>query len=503
MTTSYQTLTVDRLAKSTGTETDALSRTPHTFTLLGVEIDNATMSDAIDGIISAANGGLRATYAFVNADCLNRAAEDSHYRAILARSTQVFADGSGVALAMRFRGQKVVENVNGTDMFPLLCNAAAEHGLSLFLLGGAPGIACQAAANMCEANPALDIAGTHHGYLDEAEEQRVVDRINDSGASILLVGMGCPIQEKWIARNRHRLAPGAVIGVGGLFDFYSGRIPRAPIALRSVGLEWTWRLAQEPARMWRRYILGNPVFLARCVREQISQPRKPAPKSSPERPSALASALGLMTRLSWRLRRPLRSFGKRTVDVAGATIGLALLSPLLVVVAAAIRLESKGPVLFAQTRVGAGGKRFTIWKFRSMYIDAEARRQQLLAHSDRNGSHFKMRRDPRITRIGRFIRRASIDELPQLWNVLNGTMSLVGPRPNLESEVAKYRFDEYMRLDAKPGITCIWQVSGRAEIPWERQVEMDLDYIYQPSIASDFRLLAATIPAIVFGRGAY
>jgi lipopolysaccharide/colanic/teichoic acid biosynthesis glycosyltransferase len=149
------------------------------------------------------------------------------------------------------------------------------------------------------------------------------------------------------------------------------------------------------------------------------------------------------------------------------------------------------------------GKRFRMWKFRSMYIDAEARRASLVSQSDRSGAHFKMKSDPRITRIGKFIRRASIDELPQLYNVLVGDMSLVGPRPNLEVEVERYKFDEFERLHTKPGITCIWQVSGRAEVPWARQVQMDLDYVYERSFVQDFVLLAKTLPAILFGKGAY
>ena len=186
-----------------------------------------------------------------------------------------------------------------------------------------------------------------------------------------------------------------------------------------------------------------------------------------------------------------------------ASFGLLALTPFFLLIAIAIKLESPGPVFFSQKRVGEGGSHFRMWKFRSMFIDAEARRTALLAQSDRNGSHFKMKRDPRVTRVGRIIRRASIDELPQLLNVLMGTMSIVGPRPNLENEVAKYKIHEFGRLDTKPGITCIWQVSGRAEVPWEKQVEMDLDYVFSPSISSDINLILRTLPAILSGKGAY
>jgi lipopolysaccharide/colanic/teichoic acid biosynthesis glycosyltransferase len=180
-----------------------------------------------------------------------------------------------------------------------------------------------------------------------------------------------------------------------------------------------------------------------------------------------------------------------------------LLSPLFLLTSLAIRLESEGPIFFAQTRVGMNGNRFKMYKFRSMYIDAEKRRAQLLAQSERPGAHFKMKHDPRITKVGRFIRKFSIDELPQLWNVINGTMSLVGPRPNLETEVEQYKLYELGRLAVKPGITCFWQVSGRADLPWERQVELDLNYVHQRSLKTDLHLMLRTIPAVIGGKGAY
>jgi lipopolysaccharide/colanic/teichoic acid biosynthesis glycosyltransferase len=143
-------------------------------------------------------------------------------------------------------------------------------------------------------------------------------------------------------------------------------------------------------------------------------------------------------------------------------------------------------------------------KFRSMYIDAEARKAELMASNEMSGGViFKMKNDPRVTRVGSFIRRTSIDELPQLFNVLRGDMSLVGPRPPLPSEVAEYTLNDRGRLDAAPGITCIWQVSGRSEIPFKQQVEMDLDYIHQQSLGKDVKLLLKTVPALVKGRGAY
>lgn len=195
---------------------------------------------------------------------------------------------------------------------------------------------------------------------------------------------------------------------------------------------------------------------------------------------------------------------KRGLDRAAAGAGLVALSPLFAALAIAIKLESDGPVLFSQTRIGQGGAPFRCWKLRSMYIDAEERKQELMAQNEMDGgTTFKMKRDPRITRIGRFIRKASIDELPQLWNVFVGDMSLVGPRPPVPSEVANYTAFEKQRLMVKPGITCIWQVSGRSDIPFAEQVRLDIEYIIKRSMKLDVSLLLRTVPAVLFARGAY
>lgn len=195
---------------------------------------------------------------------------------------------------------------------------------------------------------------------------------------------------------------------------------------------------------------------------------------------------------------------KRVFDIFASTMLLVLLSPLFAGCAIAIHRDSPGPIFFKQTRVGRWGKLFSMWKFRSMYIDAEARKKELQALNQMNGGVlFKMKDDPRITQVGKFIRKASIDELPQLWNVLVGDMSLVGPRPALPSEVNQYSLAERRRLEAIPGITCIWQVSGRSDIPFDQQVGLDVEYIESHSLWLDFKLLLMTIPAVLLGRGAY
>jgi len=195
---------------------------------------------------------------------------------------------------------------------------------------------------------------------------------------------------------------------------------------------------------------------------------------------------------------------KRILDIVVSATVLVLLSPLFLIVALWIRLDSKGPIFFSQIRVGKGGQKFTMWKFRSMYVDAEKRKAALMNENEmRGGVLFKMKNDPRITPIGNFIRKFSIDELPQLWNVLIGDMSLVGPRPPLPNEVAQYTPYQHQRLNVTPGITCIWQVSGRSRIPFPEQVEMDLRYIANQSFFYDLTLLLQTIPAVLGTQGAF
>ncbi len=193
---------------------------------------------------------------------------------------------------------------------------------------------------------------------------------------------------------------------------------------------------------------------------------------------------------------------KRALDVVASALALAVLSPLLLLVALAVRLDSPGPVLFRQRRVGLNGRPFTLYKFRSMRHGAEAEQARLLARNEMDGPVFKLRDDPRVTRLGRTLRRTSIDELPQLWNVFRGEMSLVGPRPPLPDEVRRYERWQRRRLSVKPGLTCTWQVSGRSEVGFRRWMELDLAYIDGWSLWSDVRIVLRTIPAVILGRGA-
>ena len=205
----------------------------------------------------------------------------------------------------------------------------------------------------------------------------------------------------------------------------------------------------------------------------------------------------------WVLRVKVANSLKRALDVAVAAVALLLLSPLFALTAVLIRLESPGPIFFQQVRLGKWGAPFYVYKFRSMYIDAEARKAAIMAQNEADGPVFKMKNDPRITRVGKYIRKFSIDELPQLVNVLKGEMSLVGPRPPVPKEVAEYEYDELGRLNAVPGITGLQQVSGRSDLDFKTWVELDLQYIAEQSFWKDIEILFRTIPAGLLGKGAY
>lgn len=209
-------------------------------------------------------------------------------------------------------------------------------------------------------------------------------------------------------------------------------------------------------------------------------------------------------RFMWRLAFGSAECLKRFLDILGSSIALFTFLPIFIILAVAIFLEDRGPVFFKQLRIGQGGKNFYIWKFRSMWVDADDRIKEFQAlNQHAQGVTFKMKNDPRVTRVGAFIRRSSLDELPQFINVLKGEMSLVGPRPPLPREVAQYKAAQLRRLTVKPGITCLWQIGGRANIDFEGQVRLDLQYIKSESIWQDIKILLCTVPAVLLGKGAY
>jgi exopolysaccharide biosynthesis WecB/TagA/CpsF family protein len=477
-------------------------QSPSMVRLFDFTVDNVGLNEAARTLVAAAAAGARQRIAFLNAHVINTAAKDVSFARVLDGADRLFADGSGMALAARLCGKSLVDNVNGTDLLPLLCAEAQRAGQKLFLLGGRPGVSLEAAVTLGRMGFADVIAGTHHGYVKRGgkEESDAIASINASGASIVLVGMGAPIQDIWIARNQNKIHAPVLIGVGGLFDFFAGGVSRAPAALRGAGMEWVWRLAQEPRRMWQRYLIGNVTFMARAVRQAIEERMERSPRSN-----ALARRFGLLRAAARaRVTSVIPAFMKRAFDLTVAVGALLVLGPPLLAVAALIKIDSRGPALYKQTRIGRNGKPFTMWKFRSMHINADQLHAKLSGNStDPHLLRFKAKQDPRITRMGRLIRKSSIDELPQLWNVLAGDMSIVGPRPALPSEVARYTLADRDRLLVKPGITCTWQVNGRADIDFVGQVELDREYVKSFSLLKDIGLILRTVPAVLTARGAY
>ncbi|MGV3775053.1 MAG: sugar transferase [Verrucomicrobiales bacterium] len=208
-------------------------------------------------------------------------------------------------------------------------------------------------------------------------------------------------------------------------------------------------------------------------------------------------------RVSWRAVVASAFFMKRCFDVLASGLALVMLSPLFALLAILIKLEDGGPIFFAQRRVGKWGREFKMYKFRSMCVDAERKLQELLRENQHsNGVTFKIKHDPRITRIGRYLRKFSLDELPQFYNVFIGDMSLVGPRPPVPREVALYTPADRRRLQVTPGLTCFWQIGGRADIDFPEQVQLDVQYIESQSFWLDLKILVKTIPAVLLGRGA-
>jgi N-acetylglucosaminyldiphosphoundecaprenol N-acetyl-beta-D-mannosaminyltransferase len=248
---------------------EGVAMAPDRVELLGITVNNLTMEEAVDEIVRKAKGATASQVCFVNAACANVAWNNTSYRRILHECGLILADGIGMKLAGRLLNRSIRQNVNGTDLLPRLCKVLELERLGVFLLGGKSGVAADVGNWMARDFPDMPLCGYHHGYFCDEDLPKILEDIRSSKAKVLLVAFGVPKQEQWI--NAHLQETGAlvVIGVGGLFDFYAGRIPRAPAWVREIGMEWCYRFCQEPRRMWRRYFVGNVVFLGRVLRERF------------------------------------------------------------------------------------------------------------------------------------------------------------------------------------------------------------------------------------------
>ena len=241
---------------------------------MDVEFDNLSMTDAIDAIADDMANDRRKKVYYVNADCFNKTIRDKDYLELLRKGDYILPDGVGVLLACKMMDVGLRENVNGTDMLPFICTMAAENDYSMYLFGAKPGVAALMRENLMEIHPSLRIIGERNGYFkDESEEKEMIDEIKRLKPDILLVALGVPAQEAWIDKHYDELPCRLMIGVGGLFDFYSGRIKRAPVWMREMGLEWIFRLAMEPKKKFKRYTFGNSSFLLN-VRRWMKERKK-------------------------------------------------------------------------------------------------------------------------------------------------------------------------------------------------------------------------------------
>jgi N-acetylglucosaminyldiphosphoundecaprenol N-acetyl-beta-D-mannosaminyltransferase len=240
------------------------------LTLLGIPIDNLTMDEAVDTILEWLKGPDSKQVCFVNADCANIAYKDTSYIEILKRADLCLADGVGLKLAGKLLSRNIAQNVNGTDMFPILCERLSGTDMKLFLLGARAEVVQGVVDWISRNHQEVQVAGFHHGYFAPDDERKIIETIRESGAHLLLVAFGAPRQDVWISQHIGELGIRVAIGVGGLFDFYSGRLPRAPLWMREIGFEWLYRMIQEPGRLWKRYLVGNCLFLFRVLKEKLS-----------------------------------------------------------------------------------------------------------------------------------------------------------------------------------------------------------------------------------------
>lgn len=236
--------------------------------VVSARVDNVTIEGAVEKILEAPSGRAR-FIAFVHPHALNLAAFDRELRGIIESADAVLPDGIGVRIAARLNRTPLSANVNGTDLLPRIASEAARQRIPLVLVGAKPGVAEDCSDTLRASHPGLEIPIVSDGYLDEAKEKALLDRLRKAGHVVVLVAMGTPLQERWIAKVRDQVPNATFIGVGGLFDFFSGRVPRAPLFVRELGLEWAFRMAQEPRRLAKRYILGNPLFLLLAMGQRI------------------------------------------------------------------------------------------------------------------------------------------------------------------------------------------------------------------------------------------
>lgn len=238
--------------------------------VLGISVRlDFTMREIVRELVRRAEKRIRTDVAFLHTDCVNIAQVDQEYAEVLERQDFVLPDGVGVKIGAMFKGQRPRDNINGTDMFPVLCDAVSKHNQSVFFLGAKPGVAERMREKLAVKFPQFRVAGIQHGYFEVENTKEIIDQINASGADFLMVGFGAPLQEKWLQDHGDEIDVPIRMGVGGLFDFLSGDIPRAPLWMRKNGLEWLFRFLIQPRLRFKRYVIGSPLFIGRLLVERL------------------------------------------------------------------------------------------------------------------------------------------------------------------------------------------------------------------------------------------
>ena len=444
------------------------------------------------------------TLSFVDATILNQCRDDKQAYEMLKRAELLVPRGQALQL------QLSVYNVDSQPSVPtqllydeLLLDLESRQLKTVFLTSNNRMMATLEPL-LLQRYPSL------HYSIETLNDQyhfsttELAARLQQSESRVVISLLDSPQQERMLSRLNRLMKDQLFIGIG------SG-LPESIMELR-VNESTLWRRIALALRKKRHSILLKPTHWTGYVARWFEAKLHPQGDTAQLNLAILGSSwrsrllrtIIAVKASSFRMRRRLGTLLKRALDLIGVGTGLLLLSPVLIIVVLLIKISSPGPIFYSQMRVGLRGKLFRMWKFRSMYTDADKRKAGLEAQNEMAGGVlFKMKRDPRITPIGRVIRRLSIDELPQLLNVLTGEMSLVGPRPALPQEVEAYPVLARARLEVKPGLTGLWQISGRSDLPFDKQVLLDTAYVHTQSTTNDIKLIAKTIPAVVSGKGAY
>jgi N-acetylglucosaminyldiphosphoundecaprenol N-acetyl-beta-D-mannosaminyltransferase len=487
---------------------------PKSRFVLGMRVDGTSYAAATAMIIQWAKQGESRYVCEVPVNMVMESYDCAEHQAVINRADLVTPGGMPIVWVLRRLGLRGQPRVYGPELTLHICEAAARQGLPVGFYGGTKTALALLVKRLQMQYPGLTVAYAHSPpfrppTLDE--ESATIADIRQSGRRILFVGLGCPKQECWMARHRGRI-PAVMVGVGAAFDFISGTKPQAPHWMQRMGLGWLFRLCTEPRRLWHRYAWHNPRFVGlvawqlACTRWRSRSRKLCAEHTTPEAETQSDWAwVGIDVQ---GLQRSLREkcvqlILKRVFDWAASALILLVLVPVLLLIALLLRFSSRGPVVFSQPRVGYREKAFVMYKFRSMRIEPDLTCAAAQQSAAAQGMLLKREDDPRVTQMGRFLRSTSLDELPQLLNVLKGDMSLVGPRPLVPFMLGPYPDFRKARALVRPGITGLWQVRDRARntsaVP---MMPHDLEYVRRLSLWLDLEILLRTFFVIVSRKGA-